>query len=95
MASIAVADQRLLRPETLTALHSKMAEAAQLGENYRERAVASEALKRLIVPREETALASAQRRVVQSLLEAEWATPEDDPRQNGEIAGRARPPNVP
>ena len=49
-----------------------------------ERAVASEALKRLIAPREETALARAQRRVVQSLLEAEWAAPEDDPRQNNE-----------
>ena len=87
VASIAVADQQLLRPATTAALLSKVREAATGGE-YRERAVASEALKRLIAPRAETALARAQRRVVQSLLEAEWASPEDDPRQNGEIAGR-------
>ena len=117
VASIAVADRRLLRPATWAALQSAVAKAAAGGRDYRERAVASEALKvsdhdpcskyiicylmmalitsnharspkRLIAPRAETALARAQRRVVQSLLEAEWATPEDDPRQNGEIAGR-------
>jgi len=91
VASIAVADRRLLRPATLSGLQSKVAEVAAGGKKYMERAVASEALKRLLAPRAETALARAQRRVVQSLLEAEWAAPEDDPRQNGEIAGYVKP----
>lgn len=94
VASIAVADRRLLqhRPATSAALQSKVAEVAAAGKTYRERAVASEALKRLVAPRTGTALARAQRRVVQSLLEAEWATPEDDPRQNGQIAGVMKKP---
>eukprot|EP01043_Picozoa_sp_COSAG02_P033275 COSAG02_NODE_2263_length_9312_cov_3.608054_3_plen_488_part_00 len=84
VASVAVADRRLLCPSTWSALQLKLAEVAAIGQKYMERAVATEALKRLIAPREETALARAQRRVVQSLLEAEWAAPEDDPRQNDE-----------
>jgi len=91
VASLAVADRRLLRPATSAALQSRVAELAAGGENYRERAIAAEALKRLVAPRAETALARAQRRVVQSLLEAEWATPEDDSRQNGSKKKAERP----
>ncbi len=82
VASLAVADRRLLRVSTWSDLQSKVADVAAGSTKYMERAVASEALKRLSAPRAETALARAQRRVVQSMLEAEWATPEDDPRQN-------------
>eukprot|EP01052_Picozoa_sp_SAG31_P027511 SAG31_NODE_2581_length_5436_cov_3.876897_2_plen_488_part_00 len=89
VASVAVADRRLLRVSTWSELHSKVAEVAAGGKKYMERAVASEALKRLITPRAETALARAQRRVLQSLLEAEWAAPEDDSRQNDEY-GRVK-----
>ena len=58
------------------------------GEAYRERAVAAEALRRLVAPRHSTPMASAKRRVLQSLLETEWAPPDEDPRQNGQIAGQ-------
>ena len=76
VASMAVADPRLLRPVTSAALLSRVIAAAGAGKTYSERAVASEALRRLVAPRVATALASARRRVVQSLLEAEWAAPE-------------------
>ena len=96
VASIAVADRRLLRPSTWAALQAKVADVAAHGHNYVERHVASEALKRLIAPRAETSLARAQRRVLQSVLESEWAAPEDGRRQKLDaIAGRLAVPNKP
>lgn len=94
VASVAIADRRLVHVETWSKLQSKVMEVAGSGLRYMERAVASEALKRLIAPRAETALARAQRRVVQSVLEAEWAAPEDDPRQyheDGRVNGLSVP----
>ena len=88
-ASVTIADDTLLGDQA-PAMLARLRATATNSRNYRERALATEALRRLVAPRDETALASAQRRVMQSLLEAEWAPPEEDPRQNGQIAGRKR-----
>ena len=87
VASLAVADSRLLGAGASAALVRRLSEIEERAKTHRERAVAAEALRRLVVPRAGTALASAQRRVIQSLLEAAWSPPEEDPRQNGQIAG--------
>ena len=88
-ASMTIADPALLG-DAAAALLAQLRETAADGAGYRERAVATEALRRLVAPRKSTALAIAQRRVMQSLLEAEWAPPDEDPRQNGQIAGAGK-----
>jgi hypothetical protein len=71
---------------------------------YRVRAAAAEALRRLVAPRPRRrrrqpgttthaspgALARARHRMLQGLVEAEWSPPEEDPRQNGLLAGGPR-----
>ena len=92
-ASVTVTDIALLGDQASTLLKQLRSNATK-GSDYRERALATEALRRLVAPRGQDALATAQRRVMQSLLEAEWAPPQDDPRQNGEIAGLKRAQEV-
>ncbi len=93
-ASVTIADTALLGEHASTELLKQLRTNATKGSDYRERALATEALRRLVAPRGEDALATAQRRVMQSLLEAEWAPPEEDPRQNGQIAGLKRAQEV-
>ena len=80
--------------EQASTLLKQLRTNATHGSDYRERALATEALRRLVAPRGQNALATAQRRVMQSLLEAEWAPPQEDPRQNGQIAGLKRAQEV-
>ena len=87
-ASMAVADRPLLG-EMAPVLLGKL-QALSRGNPYILRSYAMEALKRLAASWESSALAVAQRRVLQGLVEGSWAPPDEDPRQNGTIAGVKR-----
>lgn len=93
-ASVTVADIAFLGDQGSALLTQLRTNATNSDTDYRERALATEALRRLVAPRGRSVLASAQRCVTQSLLEVQWAPPEEDPRQNGQIAGVKRPQEV-
>jgi hypothetical protein len=90
VVSLAIANKHLIGPEQHAALVKSLSGRTRTEQAYRDRAVASEALKRLVATRAGTPIARAQLRVIQSCVEAEWFPPVEDPRQNGEIAGRYR-----
>ena len=88
VVSLAIADRHIIGPEQHVALVNRLSDRARTEHAYRERAMASEALKRLVATRAATPIARATLRVIQSCVETEWYPPNQDPRQNGEIAGR-------
>ena len=87
VVSLAIASKHLIGPEKHAALVKRLSSCAMTEQTYRVRAMASEALKRLVATRAATPMSRAQLRVIQSCIEADWFPPAQDPRQNGEIAG--------